>query len=114
MPKLYEVITDRKSIEPELMEFYYMVKELRNKYTYDDETTNVGHVVAPEFEYLYPDGTEIKILVHPVLDILQKDCEASQGGQIQGYGAPIAFTSVGKLAFSSVFVQCLKQLSTFS
>lgn len=96
MPKLYEVITDRKSIEPELMEFYYMVKELRNKYTYDDETTNVGHVVASEFEYQYPEGTEIKILVHPLLEILQQGCEASQGGQTPGYGAPIAFTSVGK------------------
>ncbi|XP_055854096.1 phosphatidylinositol 4-phosphate 3-kinase C2 domain-containing subunit beta isoform X2 [Episyrphus balteatus] len=91
--KLYEMVTDSKAHDPELLEFYYMVKDLRSKYRYDDVATNVGHIVASEFNFFYPLEQSIKILVYPALNGLQKDCEASKKGPIEGYGSPIVFTS---------------------
>lgn len=43
------------------------VKRVRSKFKYDDELTNVGHIVAAEYNNHYPDGTEIKLLVHPLV-----------------------------------------------
>uniref|UniRef100_A0A1I8NM56 Uncharacterized protein n=1 Tax=Stomoxys calcitrans TaxID=35570 RepID=A0A1I8NM56_STOCA len=92
--RLYEMVTDKRSIDPELLDFYHMVKELRQQYTYDDEQTNVGHIIASEFNYHYPFETSIKILVHPSLNALFPDAEAAamNSGQYKGYGAPVIFT----------------------
>ncbi|XP_075164138.1 phosphatidylinositol-4-phosphate 3-kinase catalytic subunit Pi3K68D [Haematobia irritans] len=92
--RLYEMVTDKRSIDPELLDFYFMVKELRQHYTYDDESTNVGHIIASEFNYHYPYETSIKILVHPSLNALFPDAEAAAGnsGQFRGYGTPVIFT----------------------
>lgn len=43
------------------------VKRVRSNFKYNDELTNVGHIVAAEYNNHYPDGTEIKLLVHPLV-----------------------------------------------
>lgn len=96
--RLYEMVTDQRTIDPELLDFYYMVKELRQRYPYDDESTNVGHIIASEFNYHYPYDTSIKILVYPLLNALFPDAEAANlnRGQFKGYGAPVMFTCESK------------------
>ncbi|XP_037934157.1 phosphatidylinositol 4-phosphate 3-kinase C2 domain-containing subunit beta [Teleopsis dalmanni] len=92
--RLYEMVTDQRTVDPELLEFYFMVKELRSRYLYDDEVTNVGHIIASEFNYHYPLETSIKIVVHPNINILHPDADAasSSKGQVKGYGVPVVFT----------------------
>ncbi|KAM7355935.1 phosphatidylinositol-4-phosphate 3-kinase catalytic subunit Pi3K68D isoform 2-T2 [Cochliomyia hominivorax] len=92
--RLYEIVTDQRTVDLELLDFYYMVKDLRQHYPYDDENTNVGHIIASEFNYHYPLETSIKILVHPSLNALFPDSEAASPnkGQYKGYGAPVQFT----------------------
>lgn len=65
--KLYENVIANRTYDAELMAFFNMVKCIRSQYKYTDERTNVGHVVASEFNNHYPDGTEIKLIVHPLL-----------------------------------------------
>lgn len=43
------------------------MKSVRSKFKYNDEKTNVGHIVAAEYNNHYPEGTEIKLLVHPLV-----------------------------------------------
>lgn len=117
--KLYENVIVNKTYDAELVAFYTMVKEIRSQYPYDDETTNVGHVIASEFNYNYPENSSIKVMVHPLLNpsnnssTLKRtyDSEANgtvgdrssnssnesvslnvQKGQIEGYGPPVVFT----------------------
>ncbi|XP_019536339.3 phosphatidylinositol 4-phosphate 3-kinase C2 domain-containing subunit beta [Aedes albopictus] len=89
--KLYENVVVRKSYDKELIAFYNMVKQMRAQFRYDDLKTNVGHVVASEFNNHYPDGTSIKLLVHPSLDCFAS-FDSKNKGQIDGYGPPIPFT----------------------
>ncbi|XP_053661051.1 phosphatidylinositol 4-phosphate 3-kinase C2 domain-containing subunit beta [Anopheles marshallii] len=88
--KLYENVVIAKSYDKELIAFYNMVKQLRTQYRNDDQTTNVGHIVAAEFESRYVEGTSIKLLVHPALDCFAGGDQTK--GQIDGYGPPIPFT----------------------
>ncbi|CAD7005638.1 unnamed protein product [Ceratitis capitata] len=92
--RLYEVVTDRRTVDSELLEFFFMVKELRMRYLYNDTQTNPGHVIASEFNYHYPLETSIKILVHPALKALLPSAEmaARTQGQVKGYGVPVVFT----------------------
>uniref|UniRef100_A0AAG5DMA9 Phosphatidylinositol-4-phosphate 3-kinase n=1 Tax=Anopheles atroparvus TaxID=41427 RepID=A0AAG5DMA9_ANOAO len=88
--KLYENVVVRKSYDKELISFYNMVKQLRGQYRHDDQSTNVGHIVAAEFENRYVEETSIKLLVHPALDCFSGQDHAK--GQIEGYGPAIPFT----------------------
>uniref|UniRef100_W4VRG7 Putative phosphotidylinositol 3 kinase 68d n=1 Tax=Corethrella appendiculata TaxID=1370023 RepID=W4VRG7_9DIPT len=90
--KLYENVIVRKNYDKELIAFYNMVKQLRSEYKYDDSFTNIGHVVAAEFDYFYSVGTSIKLLVHPALDCFDTNLQKNNKGQIEGYGPPIPFT----------------------
>lgn len=36
-------------------------------YPFNDPSTNIGHVISPMIENLYPEGTSIKLVVHPQL-----------------------------------------------
>ncbi|XP_054734879.1 phosphatidylinositol 4-phosphate 3-kinase C2 domain-containing subunit beta [Anastrepha obliqua] len=91
--RLYEVVTEQRTVDPELLEFFFMVKELRMRYLYNDAQTNPGHVIASEFNYHYPLETSIKILVHPTLKALMPHTEmARTQGQVKGYGVPVVFT----------------------
>ncbi|XP_055594425.1 phosphatidylinositol 4-phosphate 3-kinase C2 domain-containing subunit beta [Uranotaenia lowii] len=89
--KLYENVVVRKSYDKELIAFYNLVKQIRANYRYDQSDTNVGHVVASEFDNHYPEGTSIKLLVHPSLDCFSS-YDSQNKGQIDGYGPPIPFT----------------------
>ncbi|XP_065090885.1 phosphatidylinositol 4-phosphate 3-kinase C2 domain-containing subunit beta [Ochlerotatus camptorhynchus] len=89
--KLYENVVVRKSYDKELIAFYNMVKQLRAQYRYDDPVSNVGHVVPSEFDNHYPEGTSIKLLVHPSHDCFTS-YDSQNKGQIDGYGPPIPFT----------------------
>lgn len=98
------------------------VKRVRSKFKYDDERTNVGHIIAAEYNNRYPEGTEIKLLVHPLLPgsttthLLNRNSASDSGieinaadainelggsinnqkGQIEGYGPPVVFTCDSK------------------
>ncbi len=87
-----------------------MAKALRQQYKYNDSTTNLGYVTAAEFSNLCPEGTSIKLLVHPALECLTTDVgnnrlsrsnsEASSlnngKGQHLGYGPAVPFTCDSK------------------
>lgn len=98
------------------------MKRVRSQFKYNDEITNVGHVVAAEYNNYYPDGTEIKLLVHPLvkgetinhtttnrnsagdsgIEMSAADVTSDQNGvnnqrgQIEGYGPPVIFTCDSK------------------
>ncbi|ETN62687.1 phopsphatidylinositol 3-kinase [Anopheles darlingi] len=91
--KLYENVVISKSYDKELIAFYNAVKQLRGRFHHNDAQTNVGHVVAAVFENRYPEGTSIKLLVHPSLDCFPGGRhEQPQKGQLDGYSVPIPFT----------------------
>lgn len=94
--KLYETVTDRKTYDAELMEFYRMVRDLRRQYKYTDTRTNIGHVIAAEFDNCYSLETSIKLMVHPSLEALKRTDDIVNQGQISGYGAPVQFTCDSK------------------
>lgn len=112
--KLYENVVIRKIYDGELMNFYRMVLDVRMRYKFSDLETNVGHIVASEFESSYSESTSIKILVHPALEAMDGEAlmrsiernrvSSIEGialnngkGQIPGYGPPIVFTCDSKL-----------------
>jgi len=96
--RLYELISEQRTDDPELLEFYHMVRELRGSYSYDDQATNVGHVIAAEFNYHYMMDTSIKIIVHPALNTLRSHVksDSGQGEHFKGYGPPVTFTCDSK------------------
>lgn len=96
------------------------MKNVRSKFKFNDERTNVGHIVAAEYDNHYPEGTEIKLLVHPYLNptlnsmnrnstsdsgietsmsdtAIETNVLNNQKGSIEGYGPPVAFTCDSKL-----------------
>lgn len=100
---------------------HFQVKRVRSQFKYDDEHTNIGHIVAAEYNNHYPEGTEIKLLVHPLLpggtvnhvtnrnsandsgiemsatDVMNEQTAINnQKGQIEGYGPPVVFTCDSK------------------
>lgn len=103
--RLYELISDQSTEDPELLEFYHMVKQLRARYPHDDKPTNVGHVVAAEFNYHYMMDTSIKVIVHPALNTLQSHVLAASMAkeQVKGYGTPVTFTCDSKYDLSPLF-----------
>lgn len=94
--KLYQDVVLKRTYSKEMLAFYEMVKELRAQYRYDDERTNIGHVLAAQFVSQYPEGTSIKLLVYPELSALSRYTTASNAtnmqGTLAGYGQPVAFT----------------------
>lgn len=100
--------------------FFLQVKRVRSQFKYNDERTNVGHIVAAEYTNHYPEDTEIKVLVHPLvkgatagnlslatnrnsatdsgIEMSMAELSAdhngsnNQKGQIEGYGPPVVFT----------------------
>lgn len=69
--RLYEnvtVIKARGSLHDcDLKAFHKMIKAIRSEYPFNDPSTNIGHVISPMMENLYPDGTSIKLVVYPQL-----------------------------------------------
>lgn len=96
--KLYENVILKKSFDKDLIAFYTMVKELRSKYVYNDEVSNIGHIVAAQFDNKYMSETSIKLLVFP-----SNECFTKQGSKrlseksvdsnwLEDYVNPIIFT----------------------
>lgn len=111
--KLYENVINKKCYDAELMSFFNMIVEVRSQYKFNDLTTNLGYIVAAEFENQFPEGTSIKLLVHPAMMCLNRDnvirnmagsrvssidgATFNNGkGQIEGYGPPVVFTCDSK------------------
>lgn len=97
--KLYENVTHHKRFDRDLIAFYTMVKELRSKYVYDDDESNIGHVIAAELDNKYMNVTSIKLLVYPSLECFQgkfnephTDRNQENYQKIEGYANPIVFT----------------------
>lgn len=133
--KLYENVQTKKKYDKELIAFYNMVKELRNQYKHDDTKSNIGHVVAAEFDNQYSEGTSIKLLVYPSVQCLPRqfvndyylesqlndiggnDCGAGNGGvldvnaknnlnsQFEGYGKPVAFTCDSEYKINNLILE---------
>ncbi|KAH8322857.1 hypothetical protein KR059_009178 [Drosophila kikkawai] len=110
--RLYELISDQRTDDAELLEFYHMVKELRARYPHDDAPSNVGHVVAAEFNYHYIMDTSIKVIVHPALNTLQPHILAASMAkeQVKGYGTPVTFTCDIDSVVAQVVAQALASL----
>lgn len=141
--KLYENVQTKKKYDKELIAFYDMVKELRNQYKHYDTKSNIGHVVAAEFDNQYSEGTSIKLLVYPSAQCLQRqfvndyylesqlndiggnDCVAGNGGvldinaknnlnsQFEGYGKPVAFTCDSEYKINKLIVEVKSYLTCF-
>ncbi|XP_011630891.1 phosphatidylinositol 4-phosphate 3-kinase C2 domain-containing subunit beta isoform X2 [Pogonomyrmex barbatus] len=75
--RLYEnvtVIKTRSSLHDcDLKAFHNMIKSIRGEFPFNNPSTNIGYVVSPMMENLYPDGTSIKLVVHPQLVNNDKD-----------------------------------------
>lgn len=107
-----------------------MVKQIRSEYKYSDESTNVGHIVASEFNNSYADCTSIKLLVHPLMKafnaeaVIDEMAEAlgsgaeerrnrtssdggisvnNERGSVEGYGPPVVFTCDSKYRIFILF-----------
>lgn len=101
------------------------MKNVRSNFKFNDESTNVGHIVAAEYDNHYPEGTEIKLLVHPYLNqtknpmnrnsasdsgietsmsdlTIEANGLNNQKGSIEGYGPPVAFTCDSMLTVSLI------------
>lgn len=59
------------------------------EFPFNDPNTNIGYVISPIMKNLYPDGTSVKLVVHPQLINSDKDPALS-----------ISFTCNGKLTES--------------
>lgn len=98
--KLYENVTHQKMVDRELVEFYNMVKALRSKYVFDDDESNVGHIIAAELDSSDIKVSSIKILVYPSLECFQgrnyvepySDRNQENYQKLEGYANPIVFT----------------------
>ncbi|XP_034937046.1 phosphatidylinositol 4-phosphate 3-kinase C2 domain-containing subunit beta isoform X1 [Chelonus insularis] len=69
--RLYEnvtVVKTRASLHDcDLIAFHKMVKAVRSDFPFNNPNTNVGLIISPMMENLYPEGTSIKLVVHPQL-----------------------------------------------
>ncbi|XP_043267002.1 phosphatidylinositol 4-phosphate 3-kinase C2 domain-containing subunit beta isoform X2 [Venturia canescens] len=69
--RLYEnvtVVKARASLHDcDLKAFHKMIVSVRGEFPFNDTSTNIGHIISPMMESLYPDGTSIKLVVHPQL-----------------------------------------------
>ncbi|XP_012259521.2 phosphatidylinositol 4-phosphate 3-kinase C2 domain-containing subunit beta isoform X3 [Athalia rosae] len=83
--RLYENITvvkARASLHDcDLKAFHQMIKSVRSEFPFNNPSTNIGHIVSSMMENMYPDGTSIKIVVHPQIPT-----------DSEGPIAPISFT----------------------
>ncbi|XP_044761430.1 phosphatidylinositol 4-phosphate 3-kinase C2 domain-containing subunit alpha [Coccinella septempunctata] len=57
-----------KDADSDLLAFFKMVQNVRNKYRYNDPDTNMGFVISPMVNYQYREGTSIKLCIHPDFD----------------------------------------------
>lgn len=63
--KLYENIVEQKKFDKDALAFYSMVKELRSKYHFNDDDSNLGHIKAAQLDSKTINATSIKLLIYP-------------------------------------------------
>lgn len=85
--KLYENVIENRTYDAELMAFFNMVKSIRSQYKWTDARTNVGHIVASEFNNHYPDSTEIKLIVHPLVGGGSGNKRVSSGSMVSRHSS---------------------------
>lgn len=97
--KLYENVTHLKKFDRDLIAFYTMVKELRSRYVYSDENSNIGHIIAAELDNTYMNVSSIKLLVYPSTECFHGqhaqlfiDRNQENYHRLDGYTNPIVFT----------------------
>lgn len=97
--KLYENVTHLKRFDRDLTTFYTMVKELRSKYMFDDDDSNIGHIEAAELDNTYMNVSSIKLLVYPSLECFGgkftepfSDRSTENYEKLEGYANPLVFT----------------------
>lgn len=97
--KLYENVTHLKKFDRDLITFYTMVKELRSQYKFDDDESNIGHIIAAELDNKYLNVSSIKLIVYPSLECFAgrynepfTDRNQENYQKLEGYGNPIVFT----------------------
>ncbi|KAL0272748.1 UNVERIFIED_CONTAM: hypothetical protein PYX00_005609 [Menopon gallinae] len=64
--RLYECIGKRTTgkYSSDSLDFFKMVKSLRNQFPHSDLYTNVGLIISPTIESNYSPGTSVKVVVH--------------------------------------------------
>lgn len=102
--KLYENIVEQKKFDKDALAFYSMVKELRSKYQYNDNDSNVGHIKAAQLDSKTINATSIKLLIYPSSECFgsinnyHAACEVVKNKSIENYQKlenylrPIVFT----------------------
>lgn len=50
-----------------------MINFFAGEFPFNDPSTNIGHVISPIMENLYPEGTSIKLVVHSQISGDSKD-----------------------------------------
>jgi phosphatidylinositol-4-phosphate 3-kinase len=117
--KLYENVIERRKYDKDLLAFYTMIKELRSKYIYDDDASNIGHIVAAQLDSKYLNVSSIKILVYPSYECFEdpnKYMMASRNRcvenfqKLDGYCPPVIFTCDINSSVIHVIMQCLTML----
>lgn len=118
--KLYENILERRKFDRDSLAFYKMVKDLRSKYEYSDEISNIGHVVASMLDSKYFNVSSIKILVYPSFECFnlpndhQKNYKIKSSSEnyqkLDKYLDPVTFTCDINSSISHVIMQVLTVL----
>jgi phosphatidylinositol-4-phosphate 3-kinase len=114
--KLYENIVECRKFDKDSMTFYTMVKELRSKYLYSDETSNIGHIVAAQLDSKYLNVSSIKILVYPSIECYNEPNIYHQVARskflenyqkLDNYMTPVVFTCDIESSVLHVIMQAL-------
>jgi phosphatidylinositol-4-phosphate 3-kinase len=114
--KLYENIVEERKINNDSLSFYKMVKELRAKYVWDDDESNVGHIKAAQLDSKYLKVTSIKLLVYPSIECFDNRPNnfhsTSESGyqKLDGYVQPVAFTCDVNSTVVHIIMQVLAML----
>lgn len=116
--KLYENIVEKTVFDKDSLAFYNMVKELRNKYSFDDEQSNAGHIKVAILDSSYLNVSSIKVLVYPSYECFQGDRQpqlsrinSSENYQrLENYLDPLVFTCNVKSTVIHIIMQVLAML----
>lgn len=85
---LYEnIVLKRSSLDCDLLGFYNLVREVRNKFICNDIETNSGMVISSRMRSQYKEDTSIKLCIYPQLD----NSDSTEPNQ-----PPVIFTCDGK------------------
>jgi phosphatidylinositol-4-phosphate 3-kinase len=116
--KLYENIVEKTVFDKDSLAFYNMVKELRSKYSFDDEKSNVGHIKVATLNSSYLNVSSIKVLVYPSYECFHNDRQpqltrinsTENYQRLENYLSPLVFTCDTKSTVIHIIMQVLAML----